>query len=100
TTSTPIWRFLSSLAAAARSAFELILTTSSPLTARIDFKLMPGSRLRIRSTRNLVASKGAAMTRKIFKALVTTVSLAVLVLATDPSMARGHGGGGGGRGGG
>jgi LTXXQ motif family protein/pentapeptide repeat protein len=40
------------------------------------------------------------MTRKIFKALVTTVSLAVLVLATDPSMARGHGGGGGGRGGG
>ena len=41
------------------------------------------------------------MTRKIVKVLVTTVSLAALVLGTDPSMARGHGGGGGGgRGGG
>ena len=40
------------------------------------------------------------MTRKIVKALVATVSLAALVLGTDPSMARGHGGGGGGRGGG
>ena len=29
------------------------------------------------------------MTRKIVKALVTTVSLAALVLGTDPSMARG-----------
>ena len=40
------------------------------------------------------------MTRRIVKALVATVSLAALVLGTDPSMARGHGGGGGGRGGG
>ena len=40
------------------------------------------------------------MTRKIVKALVTTVSLAALVLGTDPSMARGHGGGGGHFGGG
>ena len=40
------------------------------------------------------------MTRRIVKALVVTVSLAALVLGTDPSMARGHGGGGGGRGGG
>jgi len=40
------------------------------------------------------------MTRKIVKALVTTVSLAALVLGTDPSMARGHGGGGHGGGGG
>jgi hypothetical protein len=40
------------------------------------------------------------MTRKIFKALVTTVSLAALVLGTDPSMARGGGGGGGHGGGG
>ena len=40
------------------------------------------------------------MTRKIFKALVATVSLAALVLGTGPSMAHGHGGGGGGRGGG
>ena len=38
------------------------------------------------------------MTRRIVKALVATVSLAALVLGTDPSMARGHGGGGGGRG--
>ena len=36
------------------------------------------------------------MTRKIVKALVTTVSLAALVLGTDPSMARGGGGHGGG----
>ena len=35
------------------------------------------------------------MTRKIFKALVATVSLAALVLGTGPSMANGHGGGGG-----
>jgi hypothetical protein len=40
------------------------------------------------------------MTIKIVKVLVTTVSLAALVLGTDPSMARGHGGGGGGHGGG
>ena len=40
------------------------------------------------------------MTRRIVKALVATVSVAALVLGTDPSMARGHGGGGGGRGGG
>ena len=38
------------------------------------------------------------MTRRIVKALVATVSVAALVLGTDPSMARGHGGGGGGRG--
>jgi hypothetical protein len=38
------------------------------------------------------------MTRKIVKALVTTVSLAALVLGTGPSMAHGHGGGGGGGG--
>ena len=40
------------------------------------------------------------MTRKIFKALVTTVSFAALVLGTDPSMAKGGGGGGHGGGGG
>ena len=39
------------------------------------------------------------MTRKIFKALVATVSLAALVLGTGPSMAKGHGGGRGGGGG-
>ena len=40
------------------------------------------------------------MTRRIVRALVATVSLAALVLGTDPSIAKGHGGGGGGRGGG
>ncbi|MGB7616163.1 MAG: Spy/CpxP family protein refolding chaperone [Pseudolabrys sp.] len=40
------------------------------------------------------------MTRKIVKALVTTVSLAALVLGTDPSMAKGGGGGHFGGGGG